>query len=521
MAENIPNQVSQQQQPIILPDVVEAATGQPMPIAQGPSTPENQQLTADVLQKKAARQDEYLKAREMLAKRLQSVRPGKALDPIELEQKTVEYMEGLQAESDAQKAKEEAANKAQDASKVARLQQYMDAKNRAAKLGIQVQEDPEMEDYLKAKIPATPESIEQASIPTQKDVETELAPIKQEQAKQQAQVIASADKMQQLQDQKTRINQQIQEEEEAFQKIDPNRFWNSKTTGEKIGLGIALFLGAAGGSRGNTAAAYINKAIEDDVSAQKLDRDQALKKKEWALKLVDQQLKEMEAKTDNELKRVQISKIRQDMNLDVLKLQQERMKMQAISEMKASGSINPDLLDADERNRLVALPDGSFKLAINSTRANEFTKFASEALPALRRAEQYRGLIEDGSVFNLKDRAQAKAIETALIGALRLPYLGPGVMTDTERDNLREAIGKFGVMSLSAVEKEKIKTVIRDLRTTINESAKMSGFDMPQSAREQFIQYQAKRRPDLSVDQIENEVDNMIKKGQLSPKYGR
>lgn len=512
MAENIPNQVPQQQQPIVLPDVVEAVTGQPMPAIQAPSTPENQQLTAAVLQKKAARQDEYLKAREMLAKRLQSVRPGKPVDPIELEQKTVEYMEKLQADADAEKAKEEAANKAQDAAKTARLQQYMDAKNRAAKLGIQVQEDPEMEDYLKSKVPATPETIEQASIPTEKDVETELEPIRRDRARQQAEAVASQEKMQQLQDQKAQINQKIQEEDEAFKAIDPNRFWNSKTTAEKIGLGIALFLGAAGGNRGNTAAAYINKAIEDDINVQKLNREQALKKKEWALKLVDQQLKEMEAKTDNELKRTQIAKMRQDMSMDVMKLQQDRMQLMAYEQMKASGQINPDLIKPEDRNRLVFLPDGNVRLAGSKEAADDFRKFAAEAFGAKRRLEQYRDLIESGNVFSLQDRAKAKSIETAIIGALRVPYTGPGVLSEQDRQALKDAIGEFGILKIPESEKWKVRTVLKDITDEIDSRAMQSGFQMPKSRDQLMLEYQTKRRKDVSPEQVERAMERVNQK---------
>lgn len=53
-------------------------------------------------------------------------------------------------------------------------------------------------------------------------------------------------------------------------KVDPNRYWASKSTGEKILAGIALFLGAAG-SGGNKAAAVIQDAINKDIKLQEGD----------------------------------------------------------------------------------------------------------------------------------------------------------------------------------------------------------------------------------------------------------
>lgn len=53
-------------------------------------------------------------------------------------------------------------------------------------------------------------------------------------------------------------------------KVDPNRYWANKSTGEKIMAGIALFLGAAG-SGGNKAAAVIQDAINKDIKLQEGD----------------------------------------------------------------------------------------------------------------------------------------------------------------------------------------------------------------------------------------------------------
>lgn len=54
-------------------------------------------------------------------------------------------------------------------------------------------------------------------------------------------------------------------------KIDPNRWWNSKTTGGQISAGLGMILGGLGaGAHGtNQASEYINQAIERDMDAQK------------------------------------------------------------------------------------------------------------------------------------------------------------------------------------------------------------------------------------------------------------
>lgn len=58
-------------------------------------------------------------------------------------------------------------------------------------------------------------------------------------------------------------------------KIDPNRFWNSMDTGQKVLAGISLFLGGfAAGMKGttNSALEFLNKEIDRDIDAQIKDR---------------------------------------------------------------------------------------------------------------------------------------------------------------------------------------------------------------------------------------------------------
>jgi hypothetical protein len=53
-------------------------------------------------------------------------------------------------------------------------------------------------------------------------------------------------------------------------KIDPNRYWANRTTGDKVLAGIGLFLGSFG-QGGNRAVEIINNAIKTDIDAQKAD----------------------------------------------------------------------------------------------------------------------------------------------------------------------------------------------------------------------------------------------------------
>ena len=55
----------------------------------------------------------------------------------------------------------------------------------------------------------------------------------------------------------------------ADMKIDPAQYWEKKSTGGKIGVGIAMLLGAFGSGSENKAATIIRQAIDQDVDVQK------------------------------------------------------------------------------------------------------------------------------------------------------------------------------------------------------------------------------------------------------------
>jgi hypothetical protein len=72
--------------------------------------------------------------------------------------------------------------------------------------------------------------------------------------------------------------QQAADEASKAAKIDPNNFWNTRSTGQKIAAAIGIALGGIGGGMsghgGNTAMDVINKAIDRDIDAQKFNADQ-------------------------------------------------------------------------------------------------------------------------------------------------------------------------------------------------------------------------------------------------------
>lgn len=57
----------------------------------------------------------------------------------------------------------------------------------------------------------------------------------------------------------------------AANKVDPDRYWNSKTEGQKTRTILGLLLSGLGGNKGGGAIGMLQKNIERDIEAQKMD----------------------------------------------------------------------------------------------------------------------------------------------------------------------------------------------------------------------------------------------------------
>lgn len=127
-------------------------------------------------------------------------------------------------------------------------------------------------------------------------------------------------------------------------KIDPNRFWNSKSTGDKLTVGLGLLIAGVGaGLTGgpNSVIDMIEKAIDRDVAAQKVDLETALAKKKFAFEKMQMELKRRAAATPDPLKQVQLMNAYQQ-------FEQNKMKTAEMQRDQAAGG----KLGGEERKML-------------------------------------------------------------------------------------------------------------------------------------------------------------------------
>ncbi len=266
----------------------------------------------------------------------------------------------------------------------------------------------------------------------------------------------------------------IQKENAAKAEINPNRFWENKTTGGKITSAIAIMLGALGGvmtgQGGNAAMDIINKSIDQDINAQKDAYEKGRTRlqdekstyatvmdeygnKEMAtlaarasnLQAVDLKLKAIAARTNSGQARAQAEiksgEIQEEIGKLNMGIGMQAAKTAAVrGAMSGPGVEDPGLLPEDMQKRAVKMPNGLYKPAINEQAAKDINEISIAA-------DSMKNIL--GKMKELNSPALPYSEKIALAGALKTEYILQ-----------KKTAEKLGV--LSQVDKEMVESTLGD-----------------------------------------------------------
>lgn len=239
-------------------------------------------------------------------------------------------------------------------------------------------------------------------------------------------------------------------------KIDPNHFWNTRTTGQKIMAGIGMVLGGIGGAlahQGNAGMEMLNNAIARDVDAQKenlgkqksllsynLERTRDL---DSAVEHTFVQMQQMTAAKMNQLAaqyggpeaqaRAGEYKAQVDQRSAVFHEQQAQkvgqttlaqgnlalQKAQLAHQQAALAGGNLNALPEEMRKRAVALPNGQLAFAYDEDSAKEARKTEeaarglSQVLGNLRQVRKQGGV--ETPIIPTEAKAKAEATQAQLV----------------------------------------------------------------------------------------------------------
>lgn len=229
--------------------------------------------------------------------------------------------------------------------------------------------------------PATMGDIDKAidpknRVPTKGEVLNEVSAIRNENTAVQAQQLALQEQIAEQRFMVDEAMEKMRNEDLELNAIDPDHFWSTKNTWQKIGLGIAMILGGAGG--GNRAVDVVNNFINQDIAAQKLNNKQSLAKREEAYRRVTKELGRLESLTKDQSRIEQIQIAKGKLAQETMKTNQKRMaELQRLSfkDMVLKKGIKLESLTSQQRAAVLSKDD--MKRA--DTLRAEYTKLTEKA----------------------------------------------------------------------------------------------------------------------------------------------
>ncbi len=285
-------------------------------------------------------------------------------------------------------------------------------------------------------------------------------------------------------------------------KIDPDRYWNNRSTGGKIStiLGI-IAAGFNPTSNPNAAIDMLNKEIDRDIDTQKMDlgRKQGLLSaandhfrniqsaadfhRVLANDLVSHKIDQAIAKAGTPMAQAALLKTKGALEFDTAKRAARFGAEQTLSNPAANPASAAKALKIINDQDPAAGKDYAAKYVpgMGLTTTPEGGKVVRETQQMVQTAQQgINDLLainkQTGKSLSPETRAKATTIQQSLVGALRLPITGPGAMNEGERKMLENLIANpTAIFSLDNSTKVKLETLSNRLQQGLEQSAKTNG----------------------------------------------
>lgn len=293
--------------------------------------------------------------------------------------------------------------------------------------------------------------------------------------------------------------------------------------GPKISQAIAIMLGAYSqgltGSKTNPAIDAIDKELNRQAAAKKYTDQQKLHLADQAYKQAQLQLNEKKNTVDSMAALKKIEQADQEIALKRMEIESKLKDKQALmgtTFTKEQLATIP--ADVREKLNLVRLPNGNFGSAVSSKQSNDLADLNTNTDSALLSANKlmdkidYFGNNPAKKVLDREALGEVRGYAQALVGAMRLPYVGPGAFTDREQNLLKDIIGDpTKIFSIDTANKAALGTVMDKLKFYRRSAMRSGGIDLPLSHNEEKLQEYKKVHPNLTEGQM---IHNLKATGQ-------
>ena len=275
----------------------------------------------------------------------------------------------------------------------------------------------------------------------------------------------------------------------------------------------AGFGGYASGRYGgpNVYLDLIDKEVKSDIQQQKLDRNDEVAKQNAAYKKIKQLADRYKQAVDNDFAQKKLDLLSKKMDEKIAgnrnKLAVQNLKQQDYSRItkplsrKAFTELDFKYPDMKLRDRAMTGRDGQVFIVDSAATKKKLEEQIENNTGAVQAIDQLVELTPKLSMFEKfpgagrfsVNRKVADATRDALVGKLRLELFGPGVMTDTEREQAKKIIGDPG--ALFEMDKTKIAALqnIRwKLKYAERERLRRSGVQVPMSPNDLKVENRLK-----------------------------
>ena len=308
--------------------------------------------------------------------------------------------------------------------------------------------------------------------------------------------------------------QDYQNMESKYDAIDTNRFFNSGGTLNKIISMVAAGFGGYASGRFGGPNVYLNlidKEVQRDIKQQKLDREDEVAKQNSAYKKIKQLADRYQMAVDNDFAKKKLEMLSKKMDEKVAanrnKLAVEQLKQQDY------GRITKPLSRADFtaldfkypkmklRDRALVGKDGQVYIVDSADAKKKLEEQIENNTGAVQAIDQLIDITPNLSFFEKLpgagrvsvNRRLADATRDALVGKLRLELFGPGVMTDTEREQAKKIIGDPGaLLELTAPKVAALQNIRWKLKYAERERLRRNGVQVPMSRNDLKVENRLK-----------------------------
>ena len=284
----------------------------------------------------------------------------------------------------------------------------------------------------------------------------------------------------------------------AATKISPDDYWTNKSTGQKIGIGIAMIMGAFGAAKTgvNSAAEVIDKAIDQDIDTQKAN----YAAKKGAVGEMDSAYAKLHGVYKDELAATSAAKA-ELLNQAMIKIQSNAARFKGdtataaatnalgqlqtlkdaetlkLQQSKAYGE-DPQFAGMDDKTRERYIPKSDIPFmpyGVASLGSKEdVSKFRAEAndvADAIDSLKKLQDMIDLGATqkFSFEQKAAAQTLQQTTVGKLRTAVLGPGIINEQERAIMEQMIANpTDLLSLDSKNKSRLQALTNSMTNSVN-----------------------------------------------------